>query len=175
MTDNTTIKPVTSPYHGHGITLRLLCAADLPDTLAWRNRDDARIWFKSSATLEWNQHAAWFQAYSGRTDDYHFIVDVDGQAVGQAAVYRIDREKKSAEIGRFLVAPEHVGKGYIDRACGALISLCKTQLGLDYLYLEVFEENQRAIRLYLHHGFERETTQGGLMRMGWRLNRCNHG
>lgn len=158
-----------APYRSHDVTLRLIGAADLPATLAWRNRDDARVWFKSSAPLTPAQHEGWFKAYSSREDDYLFIVEADGVVVGQASVYGIEAERKSAEIGRFLVAPEHRGQGYIDRACGALIDFCRERLGLEYLFLEVFDHNQRALRVYRHHGFTPEASHDGLTRMGLRL------
>jgi len=164
-------KPVLLPYQSEAMTLRPIGAADLPDTLAWRNRDEARVWFKSSARLTMEQHQAWFQAYLLRDDDQHFIVEAEGRRVGQASVYRIDTEKSTAEIGRFLVSPDHAGHGHIDRACGALIALCKERLGLSYLYLEVYEANERAMRLYAHHGFSPESTNDGLVRMGLHLGR----
>lgn len=170
MTGHSTLKPVPATWAHAGVTLRLLQADDLADTLAWRNRDEARVWFKSSAVLAMEQHQAWFQSYLQRGDDCHFIVEADGQRVGQAAVYRIDRARGEAEVGRFLAAPGQGGKGYLDRACGALLALCRDSLGLKYVYLEVFAHNERALRLYRHHGFQPEASYDGLVRMGLHLN-----
>jgi len=161
---------IAGPYKHGAVELRLIRQPDLIHTLAWRNRDDARIWFKFSEKLSISQHQGWFEQYDSRDDDYLFIVEVEGIAVGQASVYDIDRQTKTAEVGRFLVSPDHVGKGYIDQACGALIAFCKEQLQLEYVFLEVFEQNHRAKRIYLHHGFQAETTKDGLTRMGLRLD-----
>lgn len=146
------MKPALS-FEAGGVRLRPLAADDLEVTLAWRNRDDARKWFKTAEVLLPAQHQLWFEKYQCREDDIVFIVEVEGKSVGQVAVYVIDREKSRAEVGRFLVAPEAAGKGYLFSACRLLLDLCRCELGLKSVYLEVFEANQRAIKIYRDLGF----------------------
>ncbi len=86
--------------------------------------------------------------------------------VGQVSVYEVQWDKGCAEIGRFLVAPDSSGKGYMMAACKALICLCTNVLNLQYLFLEVIETNDRAIRLYKRLGFLEEQRYSGLVRMG---------
>jgi len=138
---------------GHKIQLRPLQAEDLVHTLAWRNRDDARIWFKFSAVLAESQHRAWFQMYAGREDDLIWIVWVGDRRVGQVSAYNIDKIVGEAEVGRFLASPDAIGKGYMYRACSLLIEHCRQYLGLRRIYLEVLPENERALRLYRSLGF----------------------
>jgi diamine N-acetyltransferase len=152
-----------------GICLRPLGLDDLPLTLAWRNRDEARIWFKNSAIISTEMHHAWFEGYERKNSDYVFIIEAGATPVGQASVYNIDMRTGSAEVGRFLAAPEHRGKGYVNAACAALLTLCKDYLHLDQLYLEVFSNNLRAIRLYEHHGFLITQRQDNLLRMERKL------
>lgn len=159
------MKARIAPFAAQGVCLRLLRSEDLPATLAWRNRDDARIWFKTPSIITPEQHQAWFRAYEGKDDDYVFIIETKQIPVGQASVYNIKPATQSAEIGRFLAAPEHRGQGYVDTACAALIALCKTQLSLSHIYLEVLPQNQRAIRLYQHYGFAVTDRQEHLLRM----------
>jgi diamine N-acetyltransferase len=159
------MKRQLSPYYSGLLCLRLIEASDLETTLSWRNRDDARIWFKSSAPISLEQHRAWFQSYQDKDDDFLFIVEVNGKPVGQASVYGIQWDTGSAEVGRFLVAPEASGWGYISHACGALLQLSRETLGLKSLFLEVFETNERAIRLYQRNGFAEECRCSGLIRM----------
>ncbi len=149
----------------HGICLRPLRSDDLPLTLAWRNREEARIWFKNSAIISADMHGAWFKAYESKDSDYVFIIEAGQIPVGQASVYNIDMATGSAEIGRFLAAPEHSGKGHVNAACAALMTLCKDALSLRHLYLEVLPNNHRAIRLYEHHGFVTTQRQDQLLRM----------
>lgn len=153
------------PFHAGPLCLRLITERDLEMTLSWRNHDDVRIWFKNSNLLSLEQHRNWFQNYKNKDDDFLFIVEVDGKPVGQASVYGIQWEKESAEVGRFLVALEAAGRGYISQACGALLQISRVTLGLKSLFLEVFEKNKRAIRLYQSNGFAEECRYNGLIRM----------
>lgn len=153
------------PHVFNGLTLRLLRENDLPLTLAWRNHDDSRIWFKQSDALTLEQHARWFDQYLGKDNDYVFIVERDARPVGQAAVYDIDWASGRAEVGRFLAAPAERGRGHLFNACGALIGLCRDRLALSDLFLEVFAHNHRAIRVYQGNGFKAAAQTGGLLRM----------
>jgi diamine N-acetyltransferase len=151
------------------LQLRLIEDGDLRETLSWRNRDKARVWFKTSTPLTYEQHSNWFhQRYLPNDNDFLFVVEADGVLVGQASVYDIDWQARSAEVGRFLVAPEGAGKGYISRACAELIRICWRELSLHYVFLEVIESNERAIGLYKKHGFSEEQRYDGLIKMGLR-------
>ena len=68
-------KPTVAPIVGSRVQLRLLSAADLPLTLAWRNQDQIRRWFVHSDVLTWDQHHAWFQRYAERDDDFLFVIE----------------------------------------------------------------------------------------------------
>lgn len=159
------MKRSIAPFGNEFIRLRLIEESDLETTLSWRNRDDARVWFKTSSQLTLEQHQAWFHRYLNKDDDFLFVVEAGDKLVGQASVYDIQWNTGCAEVGRFLVAPECGGKGYIGQACAALIRLCADTLSLRYLFLEVIETNDRAIRLYQRNGFLEERCYGGLIRM----------
>jgi diamine N-acetyltransferase len=157
------------PFGDEIVRLRLIEERDLETTLSWRNRDDARIWFKTSDPIPLESHKAWFQRYFEKDDDFLFIVETQdhpARPVGQVSVYGIDWSAQSAEVGRFLVAPGEGGKGYMTGACQLLIAYCCGPLGLDYVFLEVMERNARARRLYETIGFSEEDRHDGLIRMG---------
>ena len=154
-----------SAFEAGGVRLRPLASEDLEATLAWRNRDDARKWFKTADRIGLEQHSGWFERYQRKDDDLVFIVEANGVAVGQVAVYDIDFKAATAEVGRFLVAPEAAGKGYLFAACRALVDYCHAKLALRKIYLEVFEDNQRAIRIYDAIGFVGISRKDGLLYM----------
>lgn len=137
------------------VRLRLLAIDDLPMTLAWRNRDEVRRWFRNSALVDMAQHTAWFHQQQLTDDALMFIVEdsATGEAVGQVSIYNIDRETSEAEVGRFIAAPNVSGKGFIRAAILALTHFAFEELSLARLYLEVFANNERAIRLYASVGF----------------------
>jgi len=168
------MKRTITPFGNGLVRLRLIGEDDLETTLSWRNRDEVRIWFKTSSLLSLEQHRTWYQRYAEKDDDFLFIVEFNGKPIGQASVYGINWESGSAEIGRFLVAPGEEGKGYISQACGELVRYCFDSFGLSYLFLEVMESNEKAIRAYLRNGFTEETRYDGLIRMNRSLNHANN-
>jgi len=52
------------------------------------------------------------------------------------------------------VAPEHRGSGLADRMLRQAIEAARTELGAGVLQLGVHEDNGRAQRFYLRHGFQ---------------------
>jgi diamine N-acetyltransferase len=148
------------------VVLRLIEENDLKTILDWRNRDDARIWFKSSESISYASHRAWFDRYLQKDDDYFFLVEKDKRPVAQCSIYNIDRGKGFAEIGRFLVAPDQTGNGYVTRCCAELVRFGINDLNMSYLFLEVLEQNAKAMRIYTRCGFIEESRSGGMVRMG---------
>jgi diamine N-acetyltransferase len=159
------MKPVVQPFGNGIVQLRLITEADLVTTMAWRNREDVRVWFKNSQAITLDQHRAWFSQYASKADDFLFIVEAEGKPVGQASVYRIDSDEFNAEIGRFLVAPEAAGRGYIGLACSELLRFCADTLNLKSVFLEVKENNRRAIQIYTRNGFLLDGNSDGLLLM----------
>ncbi|WP_337166034.1 GNAT family N-acetyltransferase [Vibrio fluvialis] len=147
------MRKIIDVIDGGEIQLRPLQSEDLIHTRVWRNREDARIWFKSTAVLTESQHRAWFQMYTGRGDDLVWVVWVNGKRVGQVSIYNIDKTVCEAEVGRFLASPDASGQGYMYRACSLLIEHCRKNLELRRIYLEVLPGNERALRLYRGLGF----------------------
>jgi RimJ/RimL family protein N-acetyltransferase len=154
-----------------GLTLRPITEADLDRTLGWRNREDVRIWFKTFDRIDPSQHRAWFAQYSATDDDFVFLVEFEGAPVGQASVYGINRADRTAELGRFIAAPEARGRGLMDLACAELLRFCADTLQLTSVYLDVKEDNARAIGLYRRRGFEEEGRRDGIIRMRRSLTR----
>lgn len=152
----TTKRPV--PLITDGVVrLRLLEAADLPQTMAWRNQDQIRRWFLNPAPILTEQHEAWFQQYRDRDDDFVFIIEDTGtlqRAIGQVSVYAIDWDGRRAKFGRLMIGdPEARGRGLAKRAVAALVNHAEREFGLGELRLEVLAGNQPAIAIYEGCGF----------------------
>ena len=154
---------------GDGITLRLLTADDLSLTLSWRNRDEIRRWFKHNDVLTMHEHQKWFDKHRLDNKAYLFIVERREASVpvGQVSIYNIDCEASEAEVGRFIAAPGESGKGIIRNAILKLVDFGFRELELKRVFLEVYRDNLRAIRLYESVGFneidpDRTTTCGNV-------------
>jgi diamine N-acetyltransferase len=137
------------------IRIRPLSVDDLPLTLAWRNHDDSRKWFKNDAVLSWEIHRNWFDAYVLKDTDIVFAVEgiANAELLGQVACYNIDRNLNIAEVGRFLINPQMRGRGAMNKAIQLLFQFCKESLEMKAVYLEVLVSNHRAISLYRKLGF----------------------
>jgi UDP-4-amino-4,6-dideoxy-N-acetyl-beta-L-altrosamine N-acetyltransferase len=152
---------------GRAIRLRPLSEKDLANTLAWRNDDRSRRWFKSQEVLEMEAHKSWFERYSrNATPDCLFFAEThEGAPVGQTSVYNFDESNGRAEVGRFLSAPDLRGKGLFREALILTLDWTFENLELREVHLEVFDDNERAIRLYESVGFSRTGSRDGLIAM----------
>lgn len=163
------MKQSLAPLIGDGLRLRLLRVEDLPNTLAWRNREDIRHQFIHSEIISWEQHLSWWEEYKTEANDFVFIIEETQQLnrpVGQVSLYNIDLEKGEAEYGRLMIGDDEArGKGLAKRATELLISWAFSSLGLKRIYLEVFKSNTAAINLYRQCGFDRYGERGELFIM----------
>ena len=140
------------------IRLRRLVREDLPSTLAWRNDERSRKWFKSQDLLQPDAHAAWFERFmSSKSRDCMFFAEMhDGTPVGQTSIYNFNPELEDAEVGRFLSDPALRGQGFFRDALLLTLAHAFDALNLRTVHLEVFRNNARAIRLYESVGFIEE-------------------
>lgn len=153
------------PYTCGDITFRMLETKDLSLTLSWRNEPEIRKWFKSSDELTFDAHLAWFSSYENKANDYVFLAEKDNNLIGQFSVYNIDKEKKVAEVGRFIAAPEVKGKGIMRKTMQRFVQFIFDEIDLEEIYLEVYKSNTIAFHLYKKIGFEVEGESEGLVYM----------
>jgi RimJ/RimL family protein N-acetyltransferase len=167
-------KPVIR-IEGDGFDLIPLRRRHLPLTMAWRNADTVRVWFKTPDLVSSARHLRWYTAYAGKPDDFVFLIEdrESGALAGQISLYRVDRGRGEAEIGRLIAAPEFRGKGLMKRACARLIDYAFGVLGLRRLYLEVLRANEPAIRLYEKLGFRALKNDGKLLTMALSARRAS--
>lgn len=156
------------PEIAHGqVRLRPLAERDLPQTLQWRNRDAVRRWMKTKDLLRLDTHRAWFAAYTVHGVEQMFIIeDRDtGVALGQVGIYAIDRSASEAEIGRFIAAPDAVGRGLLKQGMKAMCDWALGPFGLARLYCDIYAANLPSIRACEWAGFSVTGTDGEFVRM----------
>lgn len=122
-----------------------------------RNRDDKRFCFFFSDIIEPEAQRDWYERYLTQTDDFTFSVfsKKTGEWIGAAALYNVDRENGAAEFGRLLIdnakrSERGLGKSTVYGVCAIGFS----QLGLNTIFLEVYEKNMAARAVYDFVGFQ---------------------
>jgi len=161
-------KPFVAPMLGEHVRLRLLEERDLELTRGWRNQPDVRQWFVNSETVTPERHRQWYVDYCGWADDFVFVIEQvhDRRPVGQVSLYRVDRDRGSAEFGRMMIGePSARQRGLAREATLLTLALAFDQWQLSVLALEVKATNVAARRLYCHCGFVETSRHGGLVRM----------
>ncbi|MEO8346090.1 MAG: GNAT family protein [Betaproteobacteria bacterium] len=149
------------------VILRAMVEADLPHTLAWRNDDRSRPWFKDASILQWTDHVAWFRRRETAPFDRMYVAErkADGCIVAQAAIYHIDLSRREAEVGRFLTDPDLRGRGYFALALEQLLHIAHAEHDLARVHLEVLAGNARAIAIYHRAGFATTGREDDLVMM----------
>jgi len=97
----------------------------------------------------------------GQTEGVHTIVAVvDGQVVGFFSVHTFPHKPRKAHVGSIAIAihEQWQAKGVGTALMQAGLDLADNWLNLVRLQLEVYTDNEPAIRLYERFGFEREGT-----------------
>ncbi|HZO31180.1 MAG TPA: GNAT family N-acetyltransferase [Chloroflexota bacterium] len=89
-------------------------------------------------------------------DDHTFVAVVDGQVVGMAGLHvGSGKRRHTGGIG-MMVHDQFQGRGIGRELLEALLHVADNFLGLVRVELEVYPDNERAIRLYESCGFEHE-------------------
>lgn len=80
--------------------------------------------------------------------------NVSLKVIGDIAINSIDLKNKHAEIGLTIGDKNYWGKGYGTDSVKTIINYCFSKLNLNKVYLDVWEDNERAIRCYKKCGFK---------------------
>jgi putative acetyltransferase len=89
-------------------------------------------------------------------DDHSFVAVLDGQLVGMAGLHVGSGKLRHAGSLGMMVHDQFQGRGIGRELLETLLHLADNFLGLTRVELEVFPDNERAIRLYEGCGFEHE-------------------
>lgn len=139
----------------NGIYLRKMEVSDAEKIVEWRNKDRVRRNFIYQELFTIEGHLNWMatQIETGHVVQFVICEKGLGRAVGSVYFRDIDMGKGSAEYGIFIGEDDAVGKGYGTLAAKLALSYAFEELGLNYVFLRVFEDNIGARRSYEKAGF----------------------
>ncbi|MCG9479560.1 MAG: UDP-4-amino-4,6-dideoxy-N-acetyl-beta-L-altrosamine N-acetyltransferase [Actinomycetia bacterium] len=119
-----------------------------------RNNSLINKYLFTDANISKEDQEKWYRRFL--KDKSHLVfIAFDNVPVGYGQIKNIDYLKNSCELG-FCITPEHQGKGYGKILIKKLIGYVFRELDLNYIYLEVFTDNIKAIELYKKCGFVEE-------------------
>lgn len=144
-----------SDLAGELIYLRPMEEADAESIVIWRNKDWVRhnFLYQEPFTLEGQLNWLHTQVEPGHVAQFVICEKESGRAVGSVYFRDIDRGKSCAEYGIFIGEEDAVGKGYGTEAAGLALAFAFEELGLESIFLRVFEDNVRARKSYEKAGF----------------------
>lgn len=136
---------------------------DLPEIrqriiLEWRNHENVRNWMYTSQPITIQEHLAFIERLKVSDQKRYFLVQHSGEDYGVIYFTDINMHEKSALFGIY-ANPfcSSSGKGAILIEAGIRYAFDKAHL--DILRLEVFSNNQRALKLYRHFKFKEAGTE----------------
>jgi len=138
------------------VELRALSPDDKARLLAWRNSPEVAAYMYTDHQISEDEHERWFSGLEGDGRRAYWIIEMDGEPVGLANFYDIDRRNSRSAWAYYLAEPSVRGRGIggyveilmIDRAFG--------EFGLQKLWCEVLDTNRGVIRMHQKFGFKEE-------------------
>lgn len=161
------------------ISLRELEEKDAPYMLEWMHDPDIQKCFKKNMMSASLEDTRIFCVKSkipetvSQDDNLHFaIVDENDEYLGTISLKSIDLENKTAEYA-ITTRKKAQGHGVAQMATGLILKKAFFEYGLHRVYLNVFSNNEPAIKLYERCGFSfegefREHLNVGGIYMNWR-------
>jgi diamine N-acetyltransferase len=155
---------------GERVLLKRMGRQDAEDVVRMRAEPEVQAQLFSERPPTLDEHLGWLAEMEKRGDRHEFmIVDrASGRSVGTIGLSNIDRTHRNAEYGILIGDPGARGKGFAAEASRLLLGYAFRTLRLVRVYLRVFTDNEKAIRLYERVGFAREDVLPGHVSKGGR-------
>lgn len=136
------------------IKLKLIEEDDLSYIVEWRN-----LMYKNfyEYPLSNATQKKWFEKYLKNKDIIFIIYEKEyDKRLGMVGLSKIDYRNRNAELGQFLLIESLRGKGYGKTSLFLILEYAFNHLNLHKIYLNVLNNNTKAINLYKSLYFEQE-------------------
>ena len=151
----------TEPIIAHGsVYLRTAERDDLPLFVQWLNDRRTSRTLSLRSPISNASEEQWFEhmlADHGKSR-YHFVACLlaDDRPIGTLGLFELDLVNGSAGLGISVGDPADTGRGHGSDMLAALLGFGFDSLRLERIWLDVFDFNPRARRLYERVGFVHE-------------------
>ncbi len=145
-------------YHGQRIDLRPIEPADEPKLRQWIN--DPRVWATLNHRPPINEvrEREWIDNYGKSDRDYHFgiVVRENDALIGTTGLHGVNPVSRSATFGLMIGEVDYHNRGFGTETAQLVLRFAFEELNLNRVQLDVFDFNERAIRVYEKAGYIRE-------------------
>jgi UDP-4-amino-4,6-dideoxy-N-acetyl-beta-L-altrosamine N-acetyltransferase len=148
------------------VTIQRISQSDKASLLQWRNDPEVTRWGYSNHVISEKEHHAWFDAMLIDSSKVYWKIVADGVAVGAVFLTGISDDGKSCEWGMYLADVDVRGKGVAQAACALSFRYAFSDLGMNVVNCEAFEQNEAAIGLYESVGYVRTGLQTDAVKRG---------
>jgi len=148
-------------YAGELVRLRALEISDLDDILRFYNTLELRRFMGPPLVRSRKYMEEWLQKVSIRSPlrEGHLVLTVEEKEthdfLGIARLEDIRFPHNRGEVGISIYDPEKRGKGYGTDAMLVMLGVGFNIIGLNSIYLDTMEDNERAIHVFEKIGFKR--------------------
>lgn len=141
------------------ITIRRATPDDAP-AMVRLFRDPRVIWGVLQVPYDHSVERSRKRILEAPEGTYPLVAEVDGEVVGQLTLHTNPNRPRRRHAGALgmAVSDDWQGKGVGTALMAACVDLADNWLNLRRLELDVYVDNERAIRLYTKFGFEIEGT-----------------
>jgi RimJ/RimL family protein N-acetyltransferase len=146
-------------FEGKTVRLRPLSMDDLDNVMKWVNDPDVtRTLMTGRYPMTRETEREWLEAHVKiSTTEVHYALEtLAGEYLGGVNLFRIWPVERHAELGIVIGNKAQWGKGYAKEAMQLMLRYGFEQLNLHVIYLHVYADHPRAIRLYEYVGFKHE-------------------
>lgn len=144
--------------------LRKLEERDLVQVLEWRNSDEIRKWMIKTSKIEYQDHKAWFEKNKNKKDHFYYVFEYNNQSQGYVSFQPI--EKSLVYEWGFYIKPD-AERGMGKLLAETALTYVFTILGIEKIFGQVLEFNQKSIYFHQKLGFKQE----GLLRQHFKDSR----
>lgn len=150
--------------YGARVRLRPLERHNLPHFVEWLNDPEVIQGLSIYTPLSLDEEEIWYeqmlkQPKEERPLGIEIKYEDAWKLIGNTGLFAIDWRNRSAELGIFIGDKAYWNRGLGTEAVGLILQHGFSTLNLHRIFLRVYSDNQRAIKLYEKNGFVHEGRQ----------------
>lgn len=147
--------------YGKRTRLRAINQEDLPLFVEWLNDPEVIQGLIHYQPFSLDDERDWYESMRKRPQEERPLmldikIDNSWKPIGDLGFFGIDWRIRSAEFGIVIGLKEYWDQGYGTEAMRLMLNHGFKTLNLNRIYLQVYENNLRAIRVYEKTGFRQE-------------------